>query len=125
MTGGPLVCARRLGASPCAACAVHMGACKACVHALQRSILTSIVLPSALTHTRKPPPLGAGPVTLRGALARYADLLSAPSKAALQALAAFASDPEEAARLRHMASIEGKQVREQQLWCQVTEWLTG
>lgn len=86
------------------------------MHALQRSILTSIVQPSPLTHTRNPP-LGAGPVTLRGALARYADLLSAPSKAALQALAAFASDPEEAARLRHMASIEGKQVREQQLWC--------
>ncbi|GAB4821850.1 hypothetical protein N2152v2_008896 [Parachlorella kessleri] len=50
-----------------------------------------------------------GPVTLRCALARYADLLSAPSKAALQALAAFAANPEEAARLRRLACIEGKE----------------
>lgn len=55
-----------------------------------------------------PPLCTAGPVTLRCALARYADLLSAPSKAALQALAAFASDPTEAQRLRQLASIEGK-----------------
>jgi len=49
-----------------------------------------------------------GPVTLRFALARLADLLSAPSKAALSALGAFASDPVEAARLAELASIEGR-----------------
>ena len=53
------------------------------------------------------PPCSA-PVTLRGALARYADLLSAPNKAALEALAAFARDEGEAARLQQLASIEGR-----------------
>jgi NADPH-ferrihemoprotein reductase len=52
------------------------------------------------------PPAGA--VTVRHLLARYADLLSAPGKGALEALAAFASDPGEAARLRQMASISGR-----------------
>ena len=52
------------------------------------------------------PPAGA--VTLRKALARYADLLSAPSKAALASLAAFAADPKDAARLNELASIEGR-----------------
>jgi NADPH-ferrihemoprotein reductase len=50
----------------------------------------------------------SGPVTLGFVLARYADLLSSPSKASLAALAAFATDPEEAARLSALASIEGR-----------------
>lgn len=50
----------------------------------------------------------AGPVTVRCILARYADLLSAPGKGALQALAAFASDPSQAATLKQLASIDGR-----------------
>lgn len=54
-----------------------------------------------------PEPAVSGPLTLRCALARYADLLSAPNKAALLALAACATDAGEAARLQRLASIEG------------------
>ncbi|KAE9602425.1 putative NADPH--hemoprotein reductase [Lupinus albus] len=53
-----------------------------------------------------PPPFPS--CTLRTAIAQYADVLSSPKKSALLSLAAHASDPTEADRLRFLASPAGK-----------------
>lgn len=49
-----------------------------------------------------------GPITLRDALACFADLLASPHKENLAALAGAAADAGEKARLLHLASSAGK-----------------
>lgn len=50
----------------------------------------------------------AGPISLRDALACFADVTSSPHKENLAALAAAATDDAQRARLLHLASAAGK-----------------
>ncbi|CAI5968921.1 unnamed protein product [Closterium sp. NIES-64] len=65
----------------------------------------SLHLPSPSSSLPPPPP---GRHSIRSVLASLPDLHSSPRKAALAVLAHFASHPDEAARLKHLASDGGK-----------------
>lgn len=51
----------------------------------------------------------AGPISLRCALSKYADLTNAPQKLSLKLLSAFATDPVEAEQLLFLSSPEGRE----------------
>ncbi|GAX85062.1 hypothetical protein CEUSTIGMA_g12482.t1 [Chlamydomonas eustigma] len=69
----------------------------------------SATSPHAAASAGLAPPPFTGPLSLRLALAHFADVLSSPHKENLRALAAFAQDPVEAQKLRKMSSPDGKE----------------
>jgi len=55
-----------------------------------------------------PPPF-TGPISLRAALMKYADLTNPPQKLSLKLLSAFATDPKESEKLLFLSSSEGRE----------------
>lgn len=81
---------------------------KAAAAALGLSLDTifSLSLPSANVDNLRTP--FAGPISVKSALARHADVLAPVRRKSLEALAVFASDDKQAERLRFLASPAGR-----------------
>ena len=67
----------------------------------------SLEMPSDNEEDLEPP--FAGPVTLREALMRYADLTNPPQKHSMKLLSAFATNPDEAEQLLFLSSVDGRE----------------
>lgn len=71
------------------------------------SAVITVQLPSPSTGMLSPP--FPSPITLRSALTHHCELQQSPDKEALRVLSTFATDPDHAARLSHLASHDGRE----------------